>query len=117
MLSIASTGALLTGSDSGALESRHYLRRGIGRYYQRHESEPGSEIGLECFLIAITLIDWLAGNVGYDLFRSRVRKKLIRCLDQPCHAFEPFAFGAIGLKNHLIWILQIVNLLGTGGHT
>jgi hypothetical protein len=68
MLPIASTGALLTGSDSGALKSRHYLRRDIGRYYQGHEPEPGSEIGLEGFLIAITLIDWLAGDVGYDLF-------------------------------------------------
>jgi hypothetical protein len=48
------------------------------------------------------------------LFRSRVRKKLIRCLDQPCHSFEPFAFGAIGLKAQSIWIFRVVNLLGTG---
>lgn len=97
MLPIASTGALLTGSDSGALEFPHHLRRDIGWYYQRHESEPGSEVGLEGLLIAITLIDWLAGDVRYYLLRTGGGEKLIRCLHQSCYAFEPFAFGAIGL--------------------
>lgn len=97
MLPIASAGALLTGSDSGDLESPHYVRRDIGRYYQRHESEPSSEICLEGFLIAITLIDRLTGDVGYDLFPTGFGEKLIRCLDQSRYAFEPFAFSAVGL--------------------
>lgn len=97
MLPIASAGTLLTSSNSGDLEFPHYLRRDIGRYNQRHESEPASEIGLEGFLVAITLIDGLTGDVGYDLLPAGFREKLIGCLDQSRHTFEPFAFGAIGL--------------------
>lgn len=64
MISIASAGTLLTSSNSGDLESPHYVRRDIGRYNQGYESEPAREIGLEGFLVAITLIDGLTGDVG-----------------------------------------------------
>lgn len=97
MIPIASAGALLTSSDSGDLEFRHYLRCDIGRYDERHETDPAGKIGFEGFLVAITLIDRLACYVGYDLVPARVREELIRCLEQSCYTFDPFAFGAIGL--------------------
>jgi hypothetical protein len=76
MLPIASAGTLLTSGNSGGLEFPHYLRRDIGRYDQGHESEPASEIRLEGFLVAITLIDGLAGDVRYDLVPPGGREKL-----------------------------------------
>lgn len=97
MLSIAAARALLTSSNGGDFESRHDVGRDFGRNDQRHESEPGGEVGLESLLVAIALIDRFAGDVGYDLIITGFREKLIRCLDQSCHAFQPFAFLAICL--------------------
>lgn len=88
----------MTGSDSRGLDFGHNPGGDLGRNYQRHECDPGSEVGLEGYLITIAPFEGLAGEIGDDLVRAGLWEKLFRSFEQSFHTLEPFAFSTIGLE-------------------